>query len=258
MPRLPKLWEQRLRLLLLAGVVAPAVMIALGILIAWLVRGELLFVMLQRFTWRAAGLGVLTAGLSMSVVYLLSKVSKKLEHALKESGVKVGEDALRMAGYPVMLVVVSAAGIGEEILFRGGLQPTLGVILTALLFGFSHGGWRKDMWAYVVAASISGSIFGVAYAWSGDLWVSVIAHTLHNVAATVVLSRNDAEVEAEESALAAPVLLERQDLLFHPVFMEDRGDLDGVQDEGLKSVSDAPDCPPTGAEDREASDRGPE
>lgn len=257
MPRLPKLWEQRLRLLLLAGVVAPAVMIAVGMLIAWLVRGELLFTLLYRFTWRAAGLGALTAGLSMSVVYLLSKISKKLEQALKETGVKVGEEALRMAGYPVMLVVVSAAGIVEEILFRGGLQPTLGVVPTALLFGFSHGGWRKDMWAYVVAASISGSIFGFAYAWSGDLWVSVVAHTLHNVAATVVLSRSDGEVE-EESALAAPVLSERQDLLFHPVFVEDRGDLDGIQDEGLESVSDAPDCPAAGAEDREASDRGPE
>jgi len=218
MPRLPKTWEQRLRVLLLAGIAAPVVMIAVGILIAWLVRGELLYMIIRDLTWRAAGLGVITAGLSMSAVYLLSKVNKDLELALKESGVKVGEEALRMAGYPVMLVVVSAAGIGEEILFRGGLQPTLGVIPTALLFGFSHGGWRKDMWAYVVAASISGTIFGYAYAWSGDLWVSVIAHTLHNVAATVVLSRNDVE---EESILTGPAHWERQDLLFHPVFVED-------------------------------------
>jgi len=223
MLKLPKLWEQRLRLLLLAGVVAPTVMIGIGVLIAWLVRGELLFVMLQHFTWQAAGLGALTAGLSMSVVYLLSKVSKKLERALKESGVKVGEEALRVAGYPVMLVVVSAAGIGEEILFRGGLQPTLGVIPTALLFGFSHGGWRRDMWAYVLAASISGLIFGLAYALTDDLWVSISAHTLHNIAATVVLSGGDAEVP-EAPRLSKPVPLERQDWLFHPVFVEDRSD----------------------------------
>jgi membrane protease YdiL (CAAX protease family) len=245
--RLPKVWEQRLRLLLLAGVVAPAVMIGIGVLIAWLVRGELLFVMLQRFSWRAVGLGVLTAGLSMSVVYLLSKVSKRLEQALKESGVKVGEEALRVAGYPVMLVVVSAAGIGEEILFRGGLQPTLGVILTALLFGFSHGGWRKDMWAYVIAASISGLIFGLAYALTGDLWVSVIAHTLHNIAATVVLRENDDALE-EKPDPPVPIRPERQDWVFHPVFVEDRGVFDAAQAQGPDSVTDAPDGAATGTE----------
>ncbi len=231
MPKLPKLWEQRLRLLVIAGVVAPTVMIGIGVVFAWLLRGELLFAMLERFSWRAVGLGVLTAGLSMSVVHLLSKVSKKLEQALKESGVKVGEEAMRMAGYPVMLVIVSAAGIGEEILFRGGLQPTIGIIPAALLFGYSHGGWRKEMWAYVIVASISGSVFGLAYAWSGDLWVSVIAHSVHNVAAAVVLSRNDG-VE-EDQAPTIDGWAERQDPLFHPVFIEDRENAGEPPERGL-------------------------
>lgn len=192
-----ELRAQRLRLLALAGVIAPLVMILIGYILGVALRDEWLD--LWRVPgWRSVLFGILTAALSMGMVYGLYRSSPFFERALKESGVKVGEEALRMAGYPVMFVVVSAAGIGEEILFRGGLQPTIGLIPTALLFGFSHGGWRREMWAYALAASGSGALFGLAYWMTGDLWVPIIAHVLHNIAATVLLGQDDEEEEAEE------------------------------------------------------------
>lgn len=192
-----ELRAQRLRLLALAGVVAPLVMILIGYILGVALRDEWLD--LWRLPgWRSVLYGVATAVLSMGMVYGLYRSSPFFERALKESGVKVGEEALRMAGYPVMFVVVSAAGLGEEILFRGGLQPTIGIIPTALLFGFSHGGWRREMWAYALAASGSGALFGLAYKMTGDLWVPIIAHVLHNIAATVLLGQEDEEDEAEE------------------------------------------------------------
>lgn len=180
--------KQRLRLLGLAGVLAPAAMIVAGFFLAWLVRREIPD-LLHPPGWPTALLGAVTAGLSMGLVTLLYKSSKTFEQALRESGTRVGEEALRVAGYPVMLVVVILAGLGEEVLFRGGLQPTIGIIPAALLFGFSHGGWRKEMWAYAVAASISGALFGTVYHLTGNLWVPIIAHAMHNVLATLLLGR---------------------------------------------------------------------
>lgn len=193
----PKLSAQRLRLLLIAGLLAPAAMSAVGLFLAVVLRGEAPALPWLP-GWNAALLGALVAGISIGTVYGLSKLSERLERALKDTGVKVGEEALRLAGYPVMLVVVTASAVGEEILFRGGLQPSLGVLVTALLFGFSHGGWRREMWAYFLAASISGGLFGLAYLLTGNLWVPIIAHTLHNIAATIFMDRESAEEAAEE------------------------------------------------------------
>lgn len=179
---------RRLRLLWLAGVVAPAAMVLVGFLLAWLFRRQLPDLTTPP-DWRQALLGVGAAGASMGMVTLLYKSSKTFERALRDSGTRVGEEALRLAGYPVMLVVVIMAGLGEEVLFRGGLQPVIGVIPAALLFGFSHGGWRKEMWAYVIAAAISGSLFGFLHKWTGNLWVPIIAHALHNTLATLLLGK---------------------------------------------------------------------
>ncbi len=189
-----RLHTERLRLLLVAGVAAPALMVLVGFALGYILRREVL----DLFHWptlRTLVRAAVTSGLSMGLVYALSKSHPVLEKAMKDSGVKMGEEALRTAGYPVMFVVVSAAGLAEEVLFRGGLQPSIGIIAAAVLFGVSHGGWRKEMWAYVVAASISGGLFGLAYRWTGDLWVPMIAHTLHNIVSTVLLSRSEADEE---------------------------------------------------------------
>ena len=235
---------QRLRLLIIAGLVAPAAMILVGQVIAWYFRGELLWP--GRWPEPAAlGLGALTAAVSISFVAILYRTNKHLERALRRSGMKVGTEALKMAGYPVMLVIVTAAAVGEEVLFRGGLQPSVGVIGAALLFGLSHGGWRREMWAYVLAAAISGAMFGFMYRLTGDLWVPIVAHALHNLFSTALMGKKidisrdglwptirllpddvDDEDEAEdESVEVAP-----DDVLDESVPVPEDGESDGPDD----------------------------
>lgn len=224
--------SERLRLLFVAGVLAPAAMVAIGFVLGWFLRGEVLD-LARRPALPAVGVAVLTAALSMGLVYTLYKSHPAFERALRDSGVKVGEEALRMAGYPVMFVVVSAAGLAEEVLFRGGLQPTIGVIPAALLFGFSHGGWRREMWAYVLAASVSGGLFGLAYLWTGDLWVPVIAHTLHNLAATIVLGNTageDPTGDLPEADVPIETEAEEYGIMAEPLPSETAGPPDGPED----------------------------
>lgn len=175
-------------MLALAGFLAPALMALAGFFVL-LVTERPLPSLLRVPHWTIALLGIATGLGSMLLVAGLYKSHKGFERALRKSGTKVAEDALRTAGYPVMLVVVVAAGIGEELLFRGGLQPIVGLVPAALLFGFSHGGWRKEMWAYAVAATVSGTLFGLAYLWTRDLWVPVIGHALHNVLSTALIGK---------------------------------------------------------------------
>lgn len=178
----------RLRLLAVAGLAAPAVMAAAGLGLAYLLKGAVPD--LARFPSPGHfGIGLGTALLTMGLVTLLYRTSEQMERALRETGTRVGREALEMAGYPVMTVIVVMSGLGEEILFRGGLQPLIGLVPAALLFGFSHGGWRREMWAYVVAASVSGALFGLAYRFTGNLWVPITAHATHNLLSTIFLGR---------------------------------------------------------------------
>ncbi|WP_374711918.1 P1 family peptidase [Symbiobacterium terraclitae] len=185
--------KARWRLLLLAGILAPAAMGAAGLVLARLATGrvpDLLHVPSRQVLL----VGLAAAGASLGLVGLASRLSKRLEEALRQTGTRAGEEALRAAGYPVMLVLVVTSALGEELLFRGGLQPLVGLLPAAFLFGFSHGGWQRENWAYVVVAALSGSIFGAAYALTGDLWAPAIGHSIHNVLSTLLLGRR-VEVE---------------------------------------------------------------
>ncbi|MDO6407424.1 CPBP family intramembrane glutamic endopeptidase [Pantoea phytobeneficialis] len=76
--------------------------------------------------------------------------------------------------------------LAEEALFRGYLQqrlagwisPFLALVLAALLFGLMHitGGILL-----VVFASLAGLIYGLAWMWSGRLWVAVLFHVALNM-----------------------------------------------------------------------------
>jgi membrane protease YdiL (CAAX protease family) len=181
-------WWQRLRLLLIAGLLAPATMALAGMALRLLLRHET--VALTHWpSWWVLCAGTAAAGASMGGVSLLGRLSPALEQALRQSATRVGLEALSVAGYPVMLVVVTTAAFGEEMLFRGGLQPVIGLWPAAILFGLSHGGWRREMWAYVLAAAYSGLVFGLTYQLVGDIWAPVTAHALHNAAATLLMGK---------------------------------------------------------------------
>ncbi|HZG62561.1 MAG TPA: CPBP family intramembrane glutamic endopeptidase [Rubrobacteraceae bacterium] len=96
------------------------------------------------------------------------------------------------------LVLVSAAsGIGEEVLFRGALQPILGLVLASLLFGAMHVGRDRRYLIWTLWALGAGFLFGFLYIWTGSLLAPISAHVIHN-AATLLLWRRSRRSVAEE------------------------------------------------------------
>jgi uncharacterized protein len=69
------------------------------------------------------------------------------------------------------------AGIPEEILFRGALQPVFGLVITAAVFGALHAMTA----AYFVYALVAGLLLGELAIWSGGLWAPIAAHSVIDI-----------------------------------------------------------------------------
>ncbi|MCA8888757.1 MAG: CPBP family intramembrane metalloprotease [Parvularculaceae bacterium] len=89
---------------------------------------------------------------------------------------------------PLRIVVISlAAGVCEEMLFRGFLQtlfagashPALAIFASALVFGALH--MRTTL--YVVITTVIGIYLGVLFLVTGDLAAPMICHGVYDVAA---------------------------------------------------------------------------
>src|SRR5262249_55630916 len=93
-----------------------------------------------------------------------------------------------------LAAVSVAAGIGEEMLFRGVLQALFtrwlgtwtGVVLASLLFGLLH----PITALYVVLAAICGVYIGMCWIATDNLLVVMVAHALYDFIALTYLLKS--------------------------------------------------------------------
>ncbi len=111
----------------------------------------------------------------------------------EESAAVLMEAFLRADTIGVLLLnifmIAILPGIGEELLFRGVLQPqlsalarskTAGLFLAAFLFSAMHLQFYGFLPRFLL-----GLIFGYMLLWSGSLWLPVLAHFVNNVIAVI-------------------------------------------------------------------------
>lgn len=84
-----------------------------------------------------------------------------------------------MSGAEIAFFAVSS-GIAEEAFFRGAMQPVLGLVPTALLFGLAHVPPSRKLLSWTLFAVVMGLVFGLVYALTGELVGLVLAHILIN------------------------------------------------------------------------------
>lgn len=89
---------------------------------------------------------------------------------------------MRLGG---IVLLSLAAGVGEEVLFRGVLQPLIGLLAASLIFGALH----AFTLGYFLMASAFGLYLGWLYEASGNLAVPILAHAVYDVFALVLLRR---------------------------------------------------------------------
>ena len=79
----------------------------------------------------------------------------------------------------ILLLSLLSAG-GEEVLFRGVLQPRLGLWLATLLFAGLHFPLRRALVPWTGFAFGLGLALGALTLWSASLWPAILLHFLVN------------------------------------------------------------------------------
>lgn len=92
--------------------------------------------------------------------------------------------ALMAAHLPVAtsLLLGVSAGVGEELLMRGALQPRLGIRLTAIVFACGH---VQYSWFGMLTIALLGMVLGVIRARTNTT-VAIVVHAIYDVVAVLV------------------------------------------------------------------------
>ena len=83
-------------------------------------------------------------------------------------------------GTGTITVLAVTSSVGEEILFRGAIQPLLGLVLTSLLFGLVHGGLGPRFRVWVMFATVGGFVLGALSYFTGNLLAPMLCHLTVN------------------------------------------------------------------------------
>jgi uncharacterized protein len=102
--------------------------------------------------------------------------------------------ALRGCDWPDLALISVAAGMGEEMLFRGVIQGSLaralgplpGLAAAAAVFGLLH----PISLTYVAIAGLLGAYLGAVWLVSGNLLTVMVAHALYDFIALIVLLKD--------------------------------------------------------------------
>jgi membrane protease YdiL (CAAX protease family) len=126
--------------------------------------------------------GLVLAGLLAGLILLLIKLFPDLGRLLPQEALAF----LRRLKIQHSLLISLAAGFGEELLFRGALQPSFGVIIASILFGIAH----PVSYLYVLIVTGMGFVFGYAYELSGSLYLVITAHAFYDFIMIEIVRRS--------------------------------------------------------------------
>jgi membrane protease YdiL (CAAX protease family) len=100
------------------------------------------------------------------------------------------------AGDGMLFAVAIASATGEELLFRGLLTSTIGVLASSLVFGMLHQIRGQGRWGWMLWATLMGVFFALMYVATGSLAGPLVAHAAINHANLRFLRDNDPEHHA--------------------------------------------------------------
>ncbi|MDP1571235.1 MAG: CPBP family intramembrane metalloprotease [Vicinamibacterales bacterium] len=87
-----------------------------------------------------------------------------------------------------VVIIGLAAGVGEELFFRGLLQPLIGLPAASVVFGLAHVAGR-EMAGFGVWAALMGALLGGLAMVTGGLLAPVVAHGVYDVLALTYIRR---------------------------------------------------------------------
>jgi membrane protease YdiL (CAAX protease family) len=107
--------------------------------------------------------------------------------------------------YKEILVLAVASSVGEELLFRGALQPIVGIWAQAIVFALLHIGPGLRFLPWTASALVIGLLFGFLFQLTGDLGGPIVAHFAINYLNLHFIARFELPEPAAPSRAAAKV-----------------------------------------------------
>ncbi len=162
--------------------------------LGWLEEKELLSIFeFDSFTWKPVllglglGIGYAIIALQLMKASVFEKLPSRIEHIVKAMNLNLLD----------CLFISICAGVGEELLFRSGVQYYLGPILTSTLFVAVHGylnpwNWRMSLYGLIVLPFILLIAYGFIYF---GLWFAITAHFVYDFVLFLSISREDDYIE---------------------------------------------------------------
>jgi CAAX protease family protein len=91
---------------------------------------------------------------------------------------------VQQASLVELFLGAAMAGFAEELLFRGLLQPRIGLIAASLVFGLLHGPSRS-LWPLAAWASGAGLLLGLLFTATENLLLPTLVHAFYDAVALV-------------------------------------------------------------------------
>ena len=126
------------------------------------------------------GAAALLAALNFGVLRLVPPIAPV--RAIRRVYMDTLRPVFAMATSVEILLVSLAAGLGEELLFRGAVQVEFGVVAASVLFGLAHVGGRDSLvfggWVVVMGFGLVGLVH-----LGGGFLAPIVAHIVYDAAA---------------------------------------------------------------------------
>jgi membrane protease YdiL (CAAX protease family) len=170
------------------AVVFYALLLGVALFWAWLSGNSLLYLSPEAEVrgvrpLRDAGLGVVAGVL----VILLSDQLTRRTRAGAKLARALGQLLGRLSVAECALLA-AVSGVAEEAFFRGVLQPQIGLLAAALLFGLAHFVPRRELAPWALFAVAAGLLLGILFDSTGNLVAPTVAHASINAVNLRLLS----------------------------------------------------------------------
>jgi membrane protease YdiL (CAAX protease family) len=154
-------------------------LLAAAALWAWAARTPLPFGPAAGVAWGIAAAAALSA---INLTLLRARGNRWPGDSLRHVCRVIVRPLFEHVNWAQIVVVSLLAGVAEELLFRGLLQPLLGLPAASLVFGAVHVGGRSFI-GYGAWAACIGALFGWLMVVTGGLLAPIVAHAVYDAIA---------------------------------------------------------------------------
>ncbi len=138
-------------------------------------------------------ISALGAGILLISKYFFEEVSSSFRTLRR-----IVEHLLGPMDLKVAIFLAAFSAIGEEVLFRGAIQPYMGLVFTSILFGLLHVGPGGFVSPWSMWATISGLMLGWMFQETQCIWVPILTHFAVNFVAFNNIRRNPPLLNSNE------------------------------------------------------------